>query len=171
MRLLIPVLTLASLVLAAYAPAPSAPAADGVVADSTQWENLQVLPDSISGEALTQMMRGFGTALGVKCGHCHVRGEGGMDFASDAKPHKQIAREMIRMVVEINGETLPGIERETGHDHGEHSGSPDGHRGTEAHDASRARETTARAEHASLRVTCWTCHRGELVPATAPPSE
>lgn len=167
MRLLIPLLTLASLVLVAYAPTPTARAADGAVADSTQWENLQVLPDSISGEALTQMMRGFGTALGVKCGHCHVRGEDGMDFASDAKPHKQIAREMIRMVVEINGETLPGIDRETGHDHREHSGAHEEHHHTESH----ARETTARAEHASLRVTCWTCHRGELVPATAPPTE
>jgi hypothetical protein len=37
-------------------------------------------------------------ALGVRCDFCHVQG----DFASDEKPHKEIARKMIVMAREIN---------------------------------------------------------------------
>lgn len=67
--------------------------------------NLKVLPKNISNEDLTQVMRGFNAALGVKCGHCHspkANGEKGMDFISDANPNKNIAREMIKMTNKIN---------------------------------------------------------------------
>jgi tetratricopeptide (TPR) repeat protein len=61
-------------------------------------------------------MRGFAGGLGVRCTHCHVGGTDtdltGMDFASDAKREKKIARVMMAMVNEINGTLIPktGIE-------------------------------------------------------------
>jgi Photosynthetic reaction centre cytochrome C subunit len=49
-------------------------------------------------EHLMEVMHEFQTALGVHCDFCHVRG----DFASDEKPHKEIARKMIVMARQIN---------------------------------------------------------------------
>ena len=75
--------------------------------------NLQVLPDSISRDELIGIMRSFSLALGVRCSHCHVEverdGRVERDMASDAKPEKRTAREMMRMVADINARlaTLP----------------------------------------------------------------
>ncbi len=81
-----------------------------------QWpenpKNLKVLPDSIRGQRLGQVMRGFTNALGVRCEHCHV-GEGDLskfDFASDDKPAKQKARIMYKMVQAINGTHMAELE-------------------------------------------------------------
>jgi len=41
----------------------------------------------------------FAQALGVKCDHCHIKG----DNASDENPKKNVARMMITMVRDING--------------------------------------------------------------------
>jgi len=69
----------------------------------SQWENLKVLPQDISGEELKGLMRGYNTALGVKCNHCHApNAEGKMDFASDAKKEKEFARHMITMTKDLN---------------------------------------------------------------------
>ncbi len=68
-------------------------------------KNLKVLPKNISGEELENTMKAFNKSLGVKCGHCHApkaNGERGLDFASDANPKKDIAREMIKMTNKIN---------------------------------------------------------------------
>ncbi|MVZ60438.1 c-type cytochrome [Sphingobacterium humi] len=67
--------------------------------------NLKVLPKNISHEDLDKTMKSFNMALGVKCNHCHApkpNGEKGLDFASDANPNKNIAREMIKMTNKIN---------------------------------------------------------------------
>ena len=48
-------------------------------------------------------MQGFTTGLGVRCDFCHVQG----DRASDANPHKGIAREMYTMTEQINAH-FPG---------------------------------------------------------------
>lgn len=74
--------------------------------------NLQALPKDISRPELVLTMRGIAGALGVRCTHCHVGPDNleGMDFATDDKPAKQIARKMLRMVRSINSEfiaTLP----------------------------------------------------------------
>lgn len=67
----------------------------------TEPKNLQVL-DGVAGDELGEVMRGFTVSLGVRCAHCHVGEEGQplttFDFASDAKPNKEITREMIRMM-------------------------------------------------------------------------
>ena len=72
-----------------------------------KFSNLQVFPPDTSPEVVTAAMKNFTRALGVRCPFCHV-GEEGMpldkfDFASDAKPQKEIARGMMRLTAEING--------------------------------------------------------------------
>lgn len=73
--------------------------------------NLQVLPKDISPEALITMMKGFTKALGVECSFCHVENPQTrrMNFASDAKPDKTIARTMISMTQEINAKYLSTV--------------------------------------------------------------
>jgi tetratricopeptide (TPR) repeat protein len=68
--------------------------------------NLKVLPKDIEKPELVSIMRSFSSALGVRCTHCHV-GENpvdlsSVDFASDAKDNKKIAREMMELVGEVN---------------------------------------------------------------------
>ena len=72
-----------------------------------KYTNLQVFPPGTSPDVLMAAMKNFTRALGVRCPFCHV-GEEGMplekfDFASDAKPQKEIARGMVRLTAEING--------------------------------------------------------------------
>lgn len=73
-----------------------------------EFKNLEVLPRDISKRELTAIMRSFSHALGVRCAECHVSTKEGserlddLDFASDEKPEKKTAREMMRMVGTIN---------------------------------------------------------------------
>jgi len=75
-------------------------------------KNLKVLPQDITPPQLLGTMKFFAQSLGVRCSFCHVGTEGQplstYDFPSDAKPNKDIARGMIRMVKELNG-NLPAI--------------------------------------------------------------
>lgn len=68
--------------------------------------NLQVLNKDWPGSRLSPIMRGFTRSLGVRCTHCHVGEEGKplttYDFASDANPNKDRAREMLRMLGSVN---------------------------------------------------------------------
>lgn len=68
-------------------------------------KNLKVLPKNISHEELDKVMDNFKMALGVKCGYCHAPKKDNskkLDFASDEKPEKERARDMLRMVAKIN---------------------------------------------------------------------
>lgn len=68
-------------------------------------KNLKVLPKDISHEDLDKVMDGFKVALGVKCNFCHASKKDDpkrLDFASDEKPEKDIARNMMRMTAKIN---------------------------------------------------------------------
>jgi len=98
-------------------------------------KNLQVLPKDLTRQQVTQVMRSFTAALGVRCSGCHVGEEGQplntYDFASDDKPMKLKAREMLRMSAAINDTYLA--------------------------------ELPERREP-SVRVTCVTCHRGVTRP-------
>ena len=89
----------------------AAPAAESREADRPQ--NLQVLPDTMSREAVIAVMRNFTTSLGVRCNYCHVPYEGAppdsLNFAADDKETKDAARGMMRMVRAINGDLLPDI--------------------------------------------------------------
>jgi hypothetical protein len=86
----------------------SATSTRGVVENGTaagQYFNLKVLPKDISSKDLQGIMTDdFEDGLGVSCGFCHAPAKGGhgLDFASDAKPEKEIARGMMRMVLRLN---------------------------------------------------------------------
>lgn len=93
-------------------------------------KNLQVLPKDMPRNQVTALMRQFTMALGVRCDHCHTEapaaatadaapaagrgGRGGgpqLDYALDDKEAKKVAREMMKMVMDINGKYLPGAGR------------------------------------------------------------
>src|SRR5262245_28114439 len=73
-------------------------------------QNLQVLPKDTTREQLLQTMQAFSQSLGVQCNYCHVfEGRGGRnDMASDEKPAKKTARQMLLFAREIN-EKLPTV--------------------------------------------------------------
>jgi hypothetical protein len=74
-------------------------------ADVPQYVNLKVLPKNISSKDLQKIMvDDFEDGLGVACNFCHAADKttGQVDFASDAKPEKEIARQMMRTTIGIN---------------------------------------------------------------------
>jgi hypothetical protein len=78
-------------------------------APDEQYTNLKVLPKNIAPKDLKKIMiDDFEDGLGVGCNFCHAQGKevGELDFASDAKPEKNIAREMMRMTLGINKKYL-----------------------------------------------------------------
>ncbi|HEV7990353.1 MAG TPA: c-type cytochrome [Gemmatimonadaceae bacterium] len=91
--------------LSAQAPAKFPP--DSLV-------NVKVFPKSTPVPQVLGAMRNFTSDLGVRCTFCHVGKEGQpisqFDFPSDEKRPKQVARQMMLMVAEINKrvDTLPG---------------------------------------------------------------
>jgi hypothetical protein len=99
------------------------------------FRNLQHYPKDIPPAQLTQRMREFSLALGVRCQHCHTGGDGvsftGVDFASDERVAKVKARAMLRLVDQLNGPLLGAIP--------------------------------SRVEPRVV-VECSTCHRGVLLP-------
>lgn len=69
------------------------------------YKNLKVLPKNISTKSLSRIMvDDFEDGLGVSCNFCHAEEKGShrLDYASDAKPEKEIARMMMRMSVQVN---------------------------------------------------------------------
>jgi hypothetical protein len=105
--------------------------------------NVKVIPKSTPVMQVVGMMRNFAGGLGVRCQFCHV-GEEGMplaqfDFAKDQKRTKLVARQMMRMVEEINRrvDTLP-------HEHD---------------------QMGTMGANQKVEVTCSTCHRGVSRPA------
>jgi len=72
---------------------------------ATAYNNLKVLPKNISSKELQGIMvDDFQDGLGVTCGFCHANAKDGhgLDYASDAKPEKEISRAMMRMTIGIN---------------------------------------------------------------------
>jgi hypothetical protein len=70
-----------------------------------QYKNLRVLPRNITSKELLGIMTDdIDDGLGVSCGFCHAAAADGhgLDFASDAKPEKKIARGMMRMTLTMN---------------------------------------------------------------------
>lgn len=92
------------LVFGLYAFKTDVHTTEGYVAQ-TRWENLKVLPQDISKDSLNHLMKNYATSLGVNCTHCHVPSKVDptkLDFASDLKIEKEIARVMIKMTNDIN---------------------------------------------------------------------
>lgn len=67
-------------------------------------KNVTILTGKTRKE-VTAIMKTFTQGLGVKCSHCHEK-----DYSSDAKPEKKTAREMIKMLNDIN-EKYPMMEK------------------------------------------------------------
>jgi len=91
-------------------------------------QNLQVFPKETTQAQVVQAMQQFTAALGVQCAYCHVqaaaapggRGDGGggrgrgaaapaFDYASDDKPQKKAARQMMLMVRDINPQVVAAV--------------------------------------------------------------
>ena len=80
---------------------------------------LQALPEA----QLFILMNLVAESLGVRCDHCHVQSNpdltrtpanvGGWVWDSDDKPAKKIARDMMRMVVDLNKASFGGRSRVT----------------------------------------------------------
>ena len=67
-------------------------------------KNLKVLPKHIPDRQVHQIMRTWSMSLGVRCNFCHAASADGkgLYFASDAKPEKEMARHMYKMMGKIN---------------------------------------------------------------------
>ena len=98
--------------------------------------NLKVLPKTMTGEQVHDLMHKWEGELGAECSTCHAadpnnigpNGRPRLNFADDSKPEKNTARLMFRMVEDINKNYVSMVEN---------SGVP---------------------------VSCGTCHRGHLDP-------
>src|SRR5689334_13104794 len=108
----VPVRLLLSVVLLAATPLVAGAQARKFPPDSLV--NTQVIPHNTPVQQVIGQMRNFAGDLGVRCQFCHVGHEGQplqqFDFASDEKHTKQVARQMMLMVQEINRriDSLPG---------------------------------------------------------------
>jgi hypothetical protein len=150
-RVLSAILT-AALILGCTGTTTPPAAAPPEAASPAGFKNLQVLPRDMTRDELLAVMRTFTRSLGVRCNNCHVvtatTPKEELDFPSDAKKEKQIARVMIQMTRQINGEWLERVEEIEG---------PSAHK------------AAAAAGPFQSRVGCWTCHRGHPEPEMPPP--
>lgn len=105
--------------------------------------NLQVLPKDMTGAQVREVMHHWAGDLGVECDTCHAayadgrtspNGRPMLDFASDAKPQKQMARIMYTMLETDKKDYVAKV----------------------------AAMDTMSSPAAPL--TCGTCHRGNLDP-------
>ena len=108
--------------------------------------NLKVLPKTMTGEQVHQLMHKWEAQLGTECTTCHAtdpnkkmpNGRPAINFADDSKPEKNTARLMYRMVEDINKNYVSMVENESG------GGVP---------------------------VSCGTCHRGHIEPPLFVPTK
>jgi hypothetical protein len=80
-------------------------AATGRTTGDSNYTNLRALPKNISTKELSAIMVDeFNDGLGVGCNFCHAEEKDSHrpDYASDAKPEKEMARVMMRMTMTIN---------------------------------------------------------------------
>jgi cytochrome c553 len=112
--------------------------------------NLKVLPKTLTGDQVHDIMHHWAQSLGTECGTCHAEdpvkkmpnGHPALNFADDSKKEKETARLMVKMTMDINKNYTAMIE------------------------SSRDKEGTAKM------VSCGTCHRGQIdPPAYVPPPE
>jgi hypothetical protein len=106
-------LVLAAALLAASTARAQPPPAGGAgqrAGGPPPLSNLQIIPKDTPREQVIATMQGIAGALGVQCNYCHVQeGRGGRnDLASDEKPMKKTARQMMVFARELN-EKLPAV--------------------------------------------------------------
>ena len=128
--------------------APSQPPAGGPPGarprDFPAPTNLKVLPKTLTGNQVRDIMEGWSRQIGVHCNACHSadpnnvgpNGRPRMNFPDDFKPEKSTARLMLTMTQKINDDYVSMVN--------------DG----------------------EAKVTCGTCHRGHMKPEDfVPPPE
>lgn len=82
--------------------------------ETEKFSNLQILPDDIERQKLFDLMGEVKSALGVSCTYCHARSkvdEKKMDYVSDEKATKEVARAMMLMTQKINATLMPDLGR------------------------------------------------------------
>ncbi|MFQ6674002.1 MAG: c-type cytochrome [Fidelibacterota bacterium] len=102
-------------------------------------KNVHVLPFRTKKEITSFMKKSVAKSLGVKCKFCHNL----KNYPSDENPHKVVAREMMRMMTNIN-EQMTSIQKvavEAGMEHWDEA----------------------------PKIDCWVCHRGSSQPELAAP--
>src|SRR5262249_5665116 len=75
--------------------------------------NLKVLPKTLTGDQVMDIMHGWAGKLGSECNTCHTvdpnkkmpNGRPALNFADDSKKEKETARLMLKMTMEINEKT------------------------------------------------------------------
>lgn len=100
--------------------------------------NLQVFPKTIAKPQLIAAMRGFTRALGVRCEFCHV-GEGNDLSKFDFASDDKRQKRNARVMLQMTGDI-----------------------NTKLADIPEPRPA------GTMAVTCFTCHRGQQKPLTAP---
>ncbi|MDE3251701.1 MAG: c-type cytochrome [Bacteroidota bacterium] len=104
-------------------------------------QNIKVFPSTMTYREVDHAMDQFKAALGVKCNFCHAPDKDNprrMDMPSDANPMKNVAREMLRMTMEMNEKYMASIKH--------------------------PESDTTQIQH----ITCNTCHRGATKPFGQP---
>ena len=109
--------------------------------DEPKYKNLRIIPKDISGESMDQLMENYARSIGVTCLYCHTTNkkqgsELRMDFVSDEKPEKEVARKMMRMTARINKKYFHVTKFDYDY-----------------------------ASYLAATINCRTCHRGHPVPA------
>jgi hypothetical protein len=132
------------------APEQNAPGAAHPHPPAPAPTNLKVLPKTLTGDQVRQIMHKWEGQLGVECNTCHAvdpnkkmpNGRPALNFADDSKPEKETARLMLKMTEEINNNYTSMVESKQNN------------------------------EASAKEVTCGTCHRGKFdPPAYVPPPE
>ena len=77
------------------------------IAQEGREKNVKLLGD-LPVSQFIPVMNFFAASLGRRCNFCHVNNNGQWDYASDAKPEKNTAREMIKMVLDLHKRNFPG---------------------------------------------------------------
>ncbi len=147
-----------------------------------EFKNLQILSKDISEHDLDSVMHHFSQSLGVHCDFCHAKNEDGkkMNFVSDAKPEKNIARKMMLMAIDINKNYFTEMEMDHDMDHDndmdkDHMDSAHmdkdhmhkDHMDKMDHDMKMNSMDTAgmnNSRYMLMEVNCYTCHRGDSHP-------
>jgi photosynthetic reaction center cytochrome c subunit len=84
-----------------------AAAQEKTIAQEGREKNIKLLGDMPVSQFIP-VMNYFASSLGRRCNFCHVNTNGQWDYASDAKPEKNTARDMIRMVLDTNKNFFKG---------------------------------------------------------------